>query len=205
MHLRIGFDDPFPPFAWLADGHPTGSLIERVAGIVAASGCTAEFVPLALERSEAALLAGEVDVLAFKAVVPERRTVLAFSSPIESTGAALFAPMGSPLAAHGDIARCAGLRIATPARGPLTALIGRLCPQAVVVPTEGYEESLQAVLAGDAHAAALNVHVGAHWAGSRFPGRFAAPGDVFAQLDLAMAAARGRGEPVLARLGMLAE
>ncbi len=200
MHLRIGFDDPLPPFAWLERGRPTGLLIDRVAAIVAASGCTAEFVALPLERSEEALLAGEVDLLAFKAVVSHRRDALAFSRPIQSTGAALFALRGTPVADHGDPAECAGQAIATPRRGPLAALLAQRCHGCTVVPTAGYGEALQAVVDGVAAAAALNVHVGAHWARTAFPGRFAPPAGQFADLELAIAAARGRGELILERL-----
>jgi hypothetical protein len=74
------------------------------------------------------------------------------------------------------------------------------CPDCSVITTEGYGESLQAVIDGVAAAAALNVHVGAHWAHAAFPGRFAPPPRQFASLELAMAAARGRGEWILDRL-----
>ena len=202
MNLRIGFDNPLPPFAWLEGGRPAGLLIDRVAAIVAASGFTADYVALPLERSEEALLAGEVDLLAFKAVVPHRLDSLAFSRPIQSTGAALFALRGSPVAGHGDLAACGGSSIATPRKGPLAQLLAQRCPDCRVVLTEGYGESLQAVVDGVAAAAALNVHVGAHWAQAEFPGRFAPPLSQFASLELAMAVARGRGDWILERLAV---
>lgn len=200
--LRIGFDNPLPPFAWLEGGRPEGLLIDRVAAIVAASGFAADYVALPLERSEEALLAGEVDLLAFKAIVPHRLDSLAFSRPIQSTGAALFALRGSPVAGCGDPAACGGRAIATPRMGPLANLLVQRCPDCRVVLTEGYGESLQAVIDGAADAAALNVHVGAHWAHDVFPGRFAPPLSQFAHLELAVAVARGRGDWILERLVM---
>jgi ABC-type amino acid transport substrate-binding protein len=202
MHLRIGFDDPFAPFAWLDGGRPAGTLLERVAGLAVAGGCTAEFVALPIERSDEALRRGEVDLLAFKAVIPERREAFVFSRPLLSTGAALFAPAAAMLPGGGDVARCGGLRIATPAKGPLVAALGRACPDATVLPTDDYASALRAVLTGDADAAALNVHVGAHMARERFPGRFGEAGPTFARLELAMAGLRGRAEPIFERLGV---
>lgn len=190
MHLRIGYDDPFPPFALSGPDGATGILIERVRALVTQAGLSCTFVPLPLDHAEAALLTGEVDALAFKAIVPERAATLAFSRPIMATGAALFALLDSPLAAHGDITRCAGECIATPRKGPLAQLVGAQCPQARVLLTEGYEASLRAVLDGAADAAALNVHAGAHWADTRFAGRFRTPLTTFARLEFAMAFAK---------------
>ena len=62
---RIGFDHPFQPFAWLDGQTPRGTLIERVAAVMAQAGLAFDWVPMTLEETEPALYAGKVDALAF--------------------------------------------------------------------------------------------------------------------------------------------
>ena len=49
---RIGFDHPFQPFAWLDGQTPRGTLIERVAAVMAQAGLAFDWVPMTLEETE---------------------------------------------------------------------------------------------------------------------------------------------------------
>ena len=175
--LRIGFDDPFRPLAWSVDGIAQGPLPAMAARVLAEAGYQWEFVPLRLEQSLAALADGAVDGLAFKAVVAERHDI-AFTQPLMTTAAALFRVADAPAMA---------MTIATPRSGPLAGVLRRKFPHAALTLVDDYPAALAEVLAGRAHAAALNAHVGWHFAEDLHPGRFARPTDVLRKLPLAMA------------------
>lgn len=175
--LRIGFDDPFRPLAWSADGIAQGPLPAMAASVIAAAGYQWKFVPLRLEQSLAALADGAVDGLAFKAVVAERQDIV-FTRPLMTTAAALFRVMGGSATAT---------TLATPRSGPLAGMLRRKFPDAALTLVDDYPAALAEVLAGRAHAAALNAHVGWHFAEALHPGRFARPTDVLQELPLAMA------------------
>jgi polar amino acid transport system substrate-binding protein len=202
--LRIGFNRRFPPFTFMAGDHPSGPVLEFLADAATHAGHTPLFIPLDLDRAEAALLAGEVDALAFTAVTPERRERLEFSRPLLVTGAALFAPHGTPAARHGDIRLCSGLRVATPRRGPLAEVIRRHCPGAVMVLTQGYEESFRSVIEDRAEVAALNFHVGREIA-RQFGSTFAHPALSFEWLDMAVAASLKRDDRLVESLNLAIE
>jgi ABC-type amino acid transport substrate-binding protein len=205
MHLRIGFINGFPPFTFMAGDRPSGPVIDVVQAVLKLARYSPfSFEPLELDRAEDALLAGEVDALAFTAVISERRERLAFSRPLLATGAALFAPRGSPTATHGDIRLCSGLRVATPRAGPLPGAIRRHCAGALLVLTRSYQESFQYVVEGQADLAALNFHVGREIV-EQFPGRFAEPAQSFEWMDMAIAVSRKRQDGLLASLSQAIE
>jgi len=184
--LKVGFDNPFRPFAWLEEGGPKGPLLARVAAILRAAGREFEFHPYELDANEPALVAGEVDLLAFKGITPQRSRVMAFSRPIFRSGAALFISPERTLAVHGDLARAGGRCVATPRRGPLAGLIAANYPGVRLLLTSGYDDALRAVAAGEADAAALNVHVGAWWVKQLGLGNLM-PRSPFLDIDLAIA------------------
>jgi ABC-type amino acid transport substrate-binding protein len=172
--LRVGFDDPFRPLAWSEGGIARGPLPAVAAAVLAAAGHEWEFVPLRLEHSLAALAKGQVDALAFKAVVAQRHDIR-FTQPLMTTAAALFGEAPSPAT------------IATPRSGPLAGMLQKKFPQSALILTENYPDALAEVVAGRAQAAALNVHVGWHFAETLHPGRFARPQHLLEKLPLAMA------------------
>jgi polar amino acid transport system substrate-binding protein len=195
--LRIGFDNPFRPLAWSVDERPEGPLIEMAARVLEAARFKATFVPLALQHSLGALAAGDVDILAFKAVVPDREAEMLFTTPLMITGAALFRPASTvePLGSE-----YSPRIVATPAKGPLVNLLAKRFPEARPLLTEDYPKALEAVIAGEADAAALNVHVGWHWAEALYPKRFARPQQVIEKLPLAMVVGKRSGAALRNRL-----
>lgn len=197
--IVVGYLDPFRPFCWCEGGAHRGSFLDALRALAAARGERLAFVPGSLAGLPEALAAGRIDAIAAKAATPGRAGAFAFSRPLARTGAALFAPAGRA-APSLEVAGAAS--VATPAEGPLAALLPRLAPSLAILPVADYAAALAAVLDGRAAFAALNADAGADEAAARFPGRFAAPGPRFAELDLALAVAPGDPRGVLARLGL---
>lgn len=192
--LRIGFHQPFEPFGFMEGERATGWLVELVSAAMARGAIAHSFVPLPIARAGEALLAGEVDVLAYQGITPARQAEMDFSEPLVQTGAALFTLMPAAPAASLDALH--GKRIATPKAGPLYAEISRSHPDITVLDGVSYPESLRAVLDGRADAAALNLQAGLRLARQSFAGKFALPEVPYATLPLALAVAKGR-RPVL--------
>ncbi|MGE0736069.1 MAG: substrate-binding periplasmic protein [Alphaproteobacteria bacterium] len=193
--IIVGFDTPFEPFSVLENGVPSGITVEVAAAALARIGYQATFKPLALDASEAALLSGEVDALAFKGIVDERRRIMDFSQPVVRTGAALFARAG--LAATDTLAAFKGGSIATPRKGPLGAVIAREAPHIRIVATISYDDTLQAVADGAVDAAALNFHAAARMIRKRFPEKFSMPAAPFLRIPLGFTVAKGKHAALL--------
>ena len=66
--------------------------------------------------------------------------------------------------------------------------------------TTGYDESFEAVLAGKADAAALNLQGGIRLARAKYAGKFRLPSEPFISLPLAFAVARGKDADLLRKL-----
>jgi ABC-type amino acid transport substrate-binding protein len=197
--IVVGYLDPFRPFAWSEGGAHRGSFLDALRVQATARGVALSFRPGTLAGLPEALAAGEIDAIAAKAVTPGRAGAFAFSRPLARSGAALFAPAGRVAPGLED---AGAARVATPAEGPLAALLPQLAPGVAVVAVADYAAALAAVLAGAADLAALNADAGAEAAAARHPGRFAPPGPRFAELDLALAVRPGDPGRVLERLGL---
>jgi ABC-type amino acid transport substrate-binding protein len=154
-----------------------------------------DWVPGTLAALPGWLAEGRIDAIAAKAVIPDRVAAFAFSDPLVETAAALFGPPGS---APPHPAKAGAARIATPAAGPLAALLPRLAPRALVVAVADYAAALAAVEAGAADWAALNADV----TPALFPARTGPAGPRWAPLGLAVAVAPGDPGKVLARLAL---
>ena len=187
---RIGFDHPFQPFAFLDNGTPRGTLIERVAAIMTRAGLAFEWVPMSLEETEPALYSGKVDALAFKGITPERAPTMDFSVTLEVSGAALFRAAG--LRVSDNPADFPGLRAATPRRGPLAAQFARDYPQLELRLVDSYESAFAALVSGEVQLAALNFQAGIQIANDLHPGQIGLPRSPYAPLPLAFAVAKGR-------------
>jgi ABC-type amino acid transport substrate-binding protein len=197
MVIRIGFDHPFQPFAYLDQGVPRGSLIEQVAQVMERAGLAFEWVPMSLEETEPALYSGAVDALAFKGVIPERAGLMDFSGTLVVSGAALFRAPG--LRDSDDPKDFPGLRAATPRRGPLAAQFARDYPSIELVLVDSYESAFEALVRGEVQLAALNFQAGIAIANALHPGKIALPKAPYAPLPLAFAVAKGRQGELLRR------
>jgi len=195
--LRIGFDNPFEPFAWMEDGQAKGMLIDVVADILAEARLSHVFVPLPLEAIEPALADGRIDAIAFKGITPERERVMAFSEPLLVTGGAIFTRRGRTASAN--LRDYAGMRVVTPRRGPLHAQIEREFPDLALIDGESYEGSFDTLLAGRADLAALNWQAGMRVANRRYAGQVELPAAPYVSVPLAFAVSRGRSDGVLRR------
>ena len=194
--LLIGHDAPFEPFGYLENGQSRGMLVEAVAEILTRAGLAFSFRGIALDAIEGALAAGSVDALAFKGVSPERALNMDFSAPLIITGGAAFARQG--LAAATDLSAYNGMTVVTPERGPLAPDIRRRYPNIRLLAVPSYDASLEAVLAGAADVAALNLQVGQRLVNSKYPGRFTMPAAPYLEVPLAFAVAKGRNGALLA-------
>ncbi len=161
--IRVGFDHPFRPLAWMEGQDAHGILIERVRQILVNAGWPPTFHPYTLESIEPALAAGEIDLIAFKGILPQRATSLAFSRPVLRSGTALFLPLNARVGSADSMGSLEGHFVATPRRGPLAPLITANYPSVQLLLTASYEEALRMVARGEAQAAALNLHVGRQW------------------------------------------
>ena len=197
--LRLGFPDPFPPFCESDRQGPYGRFINAVAKSLP-QGQRIDWQPGPLDRLNQWLRDGRIDAIAPKAVTLERAQRFSFSQPLMQTAAALFGLADGPAAPA--LQQAGSARIATPRQGPLAALITRHAPDARLIATMDYAETLNAVLTGAADFAALNADAGAEIAHRHHPGRFAPPGPRFAPLGLAVATLPGDPHQVLPSLGL---
>lgn len=195
--VRIGFDHPFQPFAYLEGEKPRGSLIELVEAVMTHAGLALEWAPMTLDQTEPALYSGAVDALAFKGVTPERAPTMDFSATLTISGAALFRAKG--LRESDDPGNFPGLRAATPRRGPLAAQFARDYPDVELVLVDSYESAFEALVKGEVQLAALNFQAGIQIANDLHPGRVGLPRAPYAPLPLAFAVAKGRHAELLVR------
>lgn len=191
--LRVGYDADFAPLTFAEDSSVAGLVIDILNLSFGRIGCVAEYVAVALPEQENAVTAGEIDAIAFKAVVPERAAAYDFSAPLTTSGAAWFNRTGMPCGERPS----AGSRIATPGAGPLLAQLQRDYPGLVYLDVDTYAESLDAVIGGTADCAALNFHVGCYLANRDHPGGFNLPDAPFQKLPLALAVAKGANASLL--------
>jgi len=191
----IGHNNPFEPFAYVEEGKSKGLLIEIVAESLASGEVRFAWKPLPLERVEGELQGGHIQAIGFTGVTPARRQALDFSKTLVVTGAAIFARADSN--APTDVAAYRGRTVVTPALGPLAQQIRQQHPEVRVMTVDTYEQSLEAVLAHRADAAALNFQVGIRLVRSRFPGRFDLPVRPYAEVPLAFAVAKGKHAELL--------
>ncbi len=196
--LRLGFLNPFRPFCWQAAGSVQGLFVTALHTRLPSKPLP-DWLPASLQALPALLTAGQIDAIAAKAITASRATQFTFSEPLLHTAAALFARAGTAPPALPDTGTAI---IATPARGPLVAIIGTEAPRARLLRTPDYNAALAALLAGRADFAALNADAGADLAHRVHPGRISPPGPRFAPLGLAVATLPGDPQGILPGLGL---
>ncbi|HME44968.1 MAG TPA: transporter substrate-binding domain-containing protein [Syntrophorhabdales bacterium] len=192
--IRLAYDNPFPPLAFGEGGKARGAVIDILSEAFARIHIQVSFIPTPMEHIRRLLDAGEADGIAFYAITPERKALFDFSDPLLMTGAALFVKSPDPPT---DLQDYENRRIVTPRTGPLSAYIRREVPGARLLLVKDYSEALETVLAGNADAAALNVHVGRDLIHRLFRGRFTLPDKVFLEMPLAVATMKGSDSSLL--------
>ncbi len=195
LRVRAGFDVPFEPFAFVRDGVPEGMMIELVRALIERTGRTCEMVPMHLPDCEPALEAGRVDALAFKGVTTERLARMDFSDPLIVSGGATFTRPG--LRPSTRLADFHGARAITTRDGPFWRLLEREHPAIALSHGETYEACLDAVVAGEADLAVLNLQAGAWIARQAHPGRFELPTAPCSPLTVAFCTVKGRHPALL--------
>lgn len=159
--IRIAHDADFAPLAFAEGGVSRGLVVELLTEILARIDHAPEFVVVPLAGHEAALRSGEVDAVAFKAVIAEFAEIYHQSAPVVITGAAWFARHDNDRVGSDPPA---GARVVTPGRGPLVGSLTRDHSHLALSVVDSYAEALAAVAGGSADVAALNFHVGCYLA-----------------------------------------
>ena len=184
--IRIAYEPDFLPLTCENDGAPEGLVIEILNLAFSRAGLEAAYVPLPLADHITALAADDVDAIAFKAITPGHDRGCDFSDPIIKTGAAWLAPTARPWTVADGVDRP---RVATPATGPLVALIRDRFPELQIFETSSYDESLNAAATGEADVTALNYHIGVHLVRRGYKNALSIPGAPFDEMDAALAVA----------------
>ena len=169
--INIGINPDFAPFSYVNEGKPEGILIDRISSIFEKSNIPFKFIPVELTKLTESLLAGNIDILLAMAKTEKRMKVFSFSKPIIITGAAWFSLAKMPPLLDSEAPKS----VITPAVGPLVTQIEALFPDINLKTTENYDTALRAVLNGEAHAAALNWHVGRMMCEEKYPSLFHDP------------------------------
>lgn len=190
-NLVIGYEADFAPLTFLDGGKSCGLVVDLLREAFGRIDVSAQFVPVPLAEQDAAVQAGNIGAVAFKAIIAERAGVYDFSLPVATSGAAWF--VLQPRSAE-PYAPDAAARIATPGKGPLIAQLQRNFPEAIFPEIQTYSEALIAVRDGAADCAALNFHVGRYLAKRDHPGQFVLPETPYLKTPLGVAFARGQNE-----------
>jgi ABC-type amino acid transport substrate-binding protein len=156
-----------------------------------------QFVPAPLEQVGQTVKDGRAAAI-FLAITPERRQFFDFSSPVLTTGGALY--VRAPNETPESLLALSGKIVVTPRAGPLAAFIRQDAPAVHLVVTADYEDSLARVVAGEADAAALNYQAGALIAHRLYPGKITMPRRMFREGALAVAVPKGQHADLLMRL-----
>ena len=198
--LRIGYNGDFAPFAFEDAGQARGLAIDTTRSALGGAGLDADFTPFGLSKMFDALLDGAIDMLAGTGAAAARAEQFAFSRPLVATGGAWFprAAVAWPSDADLNAGVGQGLRVVTPAAGPLAAHIGQTFPQLDLATCDDYAAALDQVTTGAADAAALNFHVGC--AMVEGDARVTTPAGAFIQVNLALAVLAGDPAGLLALL-----
>lgn len=196
--VRIAHAQDFPPLAEVRDGKSEGLAIDILRAAAARAGVEVQFVAVPFEQVHLTLADGRAEALYPLAITPERRQLFDFTEGLLVTGGTLYVRAGN--VPPENLAALSGKTVVTPRTGPLAAFVGKTAPTVNLVVTKDYEDSLSRLVRGEADAAALNNHVGAHMAARLYPGQVAHSPKLLQELSLAVAVTKGRGAELVARL-----
>lgn len=196
--LRVAHDQRFPPFAQAENGRSSGLAVDLLHAAAKHAGLDISFVPVPFQEIQTTLTDGRADAIFPLAITPERRQTLDFSAPLLPTGGALF--VRTPEKTPASLAAIAGKTVTTPRTGPLAAYLQKNAPDAKLIVTANYDESLAQLVSGQADVAALNFQTGAQLAARLHPGKITPPDRLFWELPFAIAMPKGKSADALRKL-----
>jgi polar amino acid transport system substrate-binding protein len=196
--VRVAHDSGFPPFAEVKDGKSERLAVDIFRAAAARAGIDVKFVPASFEQRQLTLADGRADAYFPLSITPERLQLFDFSDVLIVTGGTLFVRASD--VPPESLAALAGRIVVTPRTGPIAPFIQKTAPTVNLVVTTDYEGSLGRLVRGEASAAALSYHVGAHIADRLYPGQVLRSPKMFLELPLAVAVPKGKRAELLMRL-----
>ncbi|MGN6463806.1 MAG: substrate-binding periplasmic protein [Pseudolabrys sp.] len=196
--LRVAHDQRFPPFAQAENGQSSGLAVDLLRAAAKHAGLDIAFVPVPFQEIQTTLTDGRADAIFPIAITPERKQSFDFSTPLLPTGGALF--VRAPEKTPASLAAIAGKTVTTPRTGPLAAYLQKTAPDAKLIVTANYDESLAQLVSGQADVAALNFQTGAQLAARLHPGKITPPDRLFWELPFAIAVPKGKSADTLRKL-----
>ena len=167
--VRIAHAQDFPPLAEVRDGKSEGLAVDILRAAAARAGVEVQFVAVPFEQVTLTLADGRAEGAFPLAATSERRQLFDFTEGLLVTGITLYVRAGN--VPSENLAALSGKTVVTPRTGPVAAFIEKTAPTVKLVVTKDYEDSLTRLVRGEADAAALNNHVGAHMAARLYPGQ----------------------------------
>ena len=196
--VRIAHAQNFPPLAEVRDGKSEGLAVEILRAAAARAGVDVQLVAVPFEQLPLTVADGRAEGIFPLAGTPERRQLFDFTEGLLVTGISLYVRAGN--VPPENLAALSGKTVVTPRTGPLAAFIEKTAPMVNLVVTKDYEDSLARLVRGEADAAALNNHVGAHMVARLYPGQVVPSPKLLQELPLGVAVPKGRGAELVTRL-----
>jgi polar amino acid transport system substrate-binding protein len=160
--LRVGTITGNAPFESLnKSGDLEGFDIDMINAVASKMGAKVSFVKTDVAGRVTVLQTGKADVVVGSFTdTPEREKVISFTDPINYEYVALIAKAGSSLNAVADV-NVAGKTVAGASGGTQADTVPKVLPNAKLVLLPGIADDVQAVLSGQADAAAVaNTQIG---------------------------------------------
>ena len=189
------------PFAYVQDGKTTGLVADILRAAAAREKIDLVFVPESPAQLTETLSNGTTDAIAPMPIGSQKYD---FTTAFVTTGGALFVRAPNP--APSGVADLSGKTVITPKDGPFIPFFAKKFPSVTVVPaaeaamSDEYAASLNAVVGGQADAAALNLHEGTRVVAASYAGKITVPTTMFVQFALALAVTKGTHADLLKRL-----
>lgn len=196
--VRIAHDQNFPPFSMSNDGNSEGLAVDILRAAAAPAGIDMIFVPVPFDQRQATLENGRAEAYFPLSITPERLQSFDFSEVLVVTGGSVF--VRAPNVPPDALDALAGKVVVTPQTGPIAAFVKRTAPTVKLVVTVDYEDSLRRLVDGEADAAVLSYHVGQRFVDRLYPGQISRSPNMFLELPLAVAVAKGKNGPLLTKL-----
>lgn len=188
--VRIAHDQNFPPFSMSNDGNSEGLAVDILRAAAAPAGIDMIFVPVPFDQRQATLENGRAEAYFPLSITPERLQSFDFSEVLVVTGGSVF--VRAPNVPPDALDALAGKVVVTPQTGPIAAFVKRTAPTVKLVVTVDYEDSLRRLVDGEAF--------GQRFVDRLYPGQISRSPNMFLELPLAVAVAKGKNGPLLTKL-----